>query len=119
MDPEDVRFYHENWLQELIAWGLSHGISKSELLDTYYPDEILLIRKFAEMHRARDMMVLLNIVHNPHSEDPQALRDRLGSMCGPGICSSNQYWKKTKLNETQFEQLRNAMSEARSHKRGG
>lgn len=119
MDPEDASFYRVNWLQELIAWGLVHGISKSEMLDAYYPDEILMIRKFVEMHKARNMMVLLNIIHNPHTEDPSILRDKLGAMCGPGIHKSTQYWNKTKLNEAQFGQLRDAMAKASASKRGG
>lgn len=88
------------------------------MLDNYYPDEILTIRKFVEMHKARDLVMLLNVVNNPHVQDPLPFRESLISMCGPGIAnnrtgstvSSGVYWTKTELNVSQFEQLKQAMS---------
>lgn len=118
MSQEDKSFYETYWLQELIAWGIRNGISKHSMLNEYYPEEILSIRKMVEMHKARDMLVLLNIVTNPHVNDPSALRDSLARMCGPGIANKGAYWSKTKLNESQFEQLKSALSRSRSAKRG-
>ena len=39
----------EKWLQGLIAAGLKIGISKRELLEDYYPDELALV--FSEYAR--------------------------------------------------------------------
>jgi hypothetical protein len=117
MSPEDQEFYVTYWLQELIAWGIHNGISKRSMMNDYYPEEILAIRKMVEMHKARDAMVLLSIVNNPHTKDPRALHDSLARMCGPGI-ADGAYWSKTKLNKSQFEQLRSAMSRSQAARRG-
>ena len=118
MSQEDKEFYEVYWLQELIAWGLRNGISKESMLNEYYPEEILTIRKMVEMHKARDMLVLLNIAVNPHVQDPSAFRDSLARLCGPGIANKGAYWSKTKLNEGQFEQLKAALDRSRNAKRG-
>lgn len=117
MSEEDAEFYRIYWLQELIAWGLHNGMSKRELMEDYYPDEILTIRKMVEMHKARDYLVLLSIADNSNTKDPNALRDRLRSMCGAGV-SNKAYYHKTKLNTSQFERLKQEMAKAHSAKRG-
>ena len=51
MDADDAR----RWLQHLIVCALHMGIGKRELMEAYYPDEIVeILRIYARMHGEKE-----------------------------------------------------------------
>ena len=72
----------ETWLQEIIAWFGARGIPKRELLEHYYPDEIIDIMQSDRRQKGADYQMLFRIRMAPHLEegDRRRLEEDINNM---------------------------------------
>ena len=75
----------QNWLQEVITWFGERGISKQQVLDEYYPDEIQLITAAANRQKGNEYYMQYRIANSPgmNRDERQSLLNDIRYMANP------------------------------------